>query len=95
MAFSPDGHTLASGGADDTIRLWNLTDPTHPGPLGEPLRGHTGPVTSVAFSPDGHTLASGSADNTIRLWNLTDPPAPGPAGPAPARPQRHRVQCGV
>ena len=24
VAFSPDGHTLASGNADDSIRLWNL-----------------------------------------------------------------------
>ena len=73
MAFSPDGHTLASGSDDDTVRLWNLTDPAHPAPLGQPLTGHTDAVDGVAFSPDGHTLASGSHDATIRLWNLSDP----------------------
>jgi WD40 repeat protein len=80
MAISPDGHMLASGSQHAAIRLWNLTDPAHPSPLGGPLTGHTAAVDSVAFSPDGHTLASGSSDDTIRLWNLTDPAHPGPLG---------------
>ena len=37
--------------------------------LGEPLAGHTGPVTSLAFSSSGRRLASGSRDNTIVIWN--------------------------
>jgi WD40 repeat protein len=50
--------------------LWNVTDPTHPTPLGAPLTGHTNAVFLVAFSPDGHTLATGSADWTVRLWGM-------------------------
>jgi serine/threonine protein kinase len=34
------------------------------------LRGHTGPVMTLAFAPDGQTLATGSDDSTLRLWDV-------------------------
>jgi len=73
VAFSPNGKLLASGCADKTIRLWNVTDP-----ISNPiiLSGHEGCVQDITFSPDGKMIASVSDDLTIRLWdvdNLSDP----------------------
>src|SRR6516162_1615677 len=58
VAFSPDGKTLASGGRDNTIRLWEVVTGKH----AATLKGHTTTVTSVAFSPSGKILASASED---------------------------------
>ncbi|WP_244290799.1 WD40 repeat domain-containing protein [Streptomyces virginiae] len=69
VAFSPDGRTLATAGADKTTRLWDLAA----GRTRAVLRGHTDEVWSVAFGPDGRTLATGSDDKTARLWNVVLP----------------------
>src|SRR5262249_50434593 len=46
-AFSPDGSQLAAGFYEGTIRLWDVAS----GRETAVLRGHTGPVHTVAFSP--------------------------------------------
>ncbi|CAE6383894.1 unnamed protein product [Rhizoctonia solani] len=67
VVFSPDGKSVASGSADQTIRIWHAHNPSS---IGEPLRGHSHSIWSVAYSPVGNIIASGSHDQTIRLWDL-------------------------
>ncbi|MDB9375096.1 eIF2A-related protein [Nodularia sphaerocarpa] len=64
VSFSPDGQILASGYADNSIRLWN-----NHGSLLATLTDHNDGVNSVSFSPDGQILASASSDNIIKLWS--------------------------
>jgi WD40 repeat protein len=71
VAFSPDGDTLASAGADQTVRLWHIAGGGLITPIGPPV-GTTNAIqfSSVAFSPDGRTVAS-SSRNSIQLWTAT------------------------
>jgi hypothetical protein len=63
VAFSPDGHLLATASADMTARLW---DPAT-GDCLRTLTGHAESVSGVAVSSDGR-LATASLDRTVRVW---------------------------
>src|SRR6266581_3259350 len=49
IAFSPDGQLLASGSADNTIKLWDTASKREV----RTFAGHTGGIKAVAFRPDG------------------------------------------
>ncbi len=57
---------IASGSDDYTVKLWDVAS----GKEITTLKGHGGPVDSVAISPDGRMIASGGWDDTVKLWDL-------------------------
>ncbi len=67
VAISPDERYAASGGYDETLRLWDAATGEQIALLGTP---HSGYVESVAFSPDGRYLASAGMDHQIKLWDV-------------------------
>ena len=76
VAWSPDGTTIASGGTDKTIRLWNPTT----GDQTAVLRGHEGWIYNLAFSRDSRRLVAGAGGypgmrNTrpeVKLWDYRE-----------------------
>lgn len=67
VAFSPDGHLLATGDAGGQIILrdGNSGEPIH-----APLQAHNSSVYTLAFSPDGKTLVSGGQDGQVIFWQV-------------------------
>ncbi len=67
VTFTPDSRILVTSNADDTIKLWRVSDHR----LVRTLL-HPGGATSVSVSADELWLASGGYDATVRLWRLRD-----------------------
>jgi WD40 repeat protein/tRNA A-37 threonylcarbamoyl transferase component Bud32 len=81
VAFSPDGTRIVSGGEGfdaktgkhwGEVKVWDAA-------IGQEklsLKGHNGPVTSVAFSPDGKSIVSGGGypldfkkPGEVKVWD--------------------------
>ncbi|MFN5920730.1 MAG: WD40 repeat domain-containing protein, partial [Bacteroidota bacterium] len=65
ITFSRDGKLLASGSADNTIRIWDSVFN-----MAKLLEGHTGRVTALLIDPSRRFLLSGAEDRQIILWDI-------------------------
>ncbi len=72
VKFSPSNNTLASGGDDNKILLWQLKYPIKKNISIEPiiLGKHRGKVVDLDFSKDGKYLLTASWDGSIGLWDI-------------------------
>jgi WD40 repeat protein len=66
IAFSPDGHTIASGSND--LELWNADTSNNTRTIQVGAR-KINSVGAVAFSPDGRRIATGRNDGAVQLWD--------------------------
>jgi WD40 repeat protein len=64
IAFAPTGRLAATGSADGTVQIWDVTTGQKVGPV---LK-HEQPILAVHFSPDGKVLVT-VAGRSATLWN--------------------------
>ncbi|SCV70257.1 BQ2448_1651 [Microbotryum intermedium] len=65
VAWNPRGDLVASGGMDETVRVWDVQK----GTCMKVLPAHSDPVSSVQFNRDGTIIVSCSWDGYIRIWD--------------------------
>lgn len=66
VVVSRDGGTIVSGGADQSVRVWDAAT----GQQRSQMTGHTAAVLALAFSPDEAFVVSASGDRSLRLWDV-------------------------
>jgi WD40 repeat protein len=75
IAFSPNGHLLASAVGRSHVAIWDVADPEHATRIAT-ITGSAGFIDALTFSPDGHLLADVSFTGAVNLFSLKDPATP-------------------
>ncbi|SCZ99353.1 BZ3500_MvSof-1268-A1-R1_Chr3-1g05964 [Microbotryum saponariae] len=66
LSFSPDAQTVATGGDDGKVKLWNATS----GFCFVTFSDHSSSVSAVEFAKQGQVVFSASLDGTVRAYDL-------------------------
>ncbi|QRV76578.1 small nucleolar ribonucleoprotein complex subunit (Pwp2) [Ceratobasidium sp. AG-Ba] len=66
LSFSQDGQTIATGGDDGKVKVWN----TRSGFCFVTFTEHTSAVSTVEFAKQGQVLFTASLDGTVRAYDL-------------------------
>jgi WD40 repeat protein len=66
VAYSPDGNTVAIGGAASEVRLYDAKE----GKRTATLKGHDGAIFALAFNPPGKEIVTGGFDGQVRIYDV-------------------------
>ena len=84
LVFQPDGKTLVTGGADQTIRFWDVPSRRELAVL----RGHESELRCLSYSAATGLLASGGKEGDLKFWRGDVRPSREPWTRLPAKLKR-------
>jgi hypothetical protein len=70
LAVTPDGKTLAAGGCDRAVRVFDLSEGVDKAKLTQTVENHADWVLGCALSADGKFLLTAGRDKTAKVWDL-------------------------
>ena len=70
LAITPDGKTLAAGGCDRAVRVFDLSEGLDKSKLTQTVENHADWVLGCTLTADGKYLITAGRDKTAKVWDL-------------------------